>query len=182
MKKMVYIMLLLFLWMLLTSCAHRSVGNLFESEDKTYESIETTTVERDLYDTSESANNTTVQITVPSHSSTNLSADSNVRVERSMRMFPNEVTAFVGDRISIGLYHSPTDQRDVRVEYYVDDNSVIEFAYSEKDKEYIRNTNRCVVVALKPGTAKITAVGSYNGKKMIDSCIITVRDVSEEGT
>lgn len=182
MKKMVYIMLLLFLWMLLTSCAHRSVGNLFESEDKTYEPIETTTVERDSYDTSESANNTTVQITVSSHSSTNLSADSNVRVERSMRMFPNEVTAFVGDRISIGLYHSPTDQRDVRVEYYVDDNSVIEFAYSEKDKEYIRNTNRCVVVALKPGTAKITAVGSYNGKKMIDSCIITVRDVSEEGT
>lgn len=46
----------------------------------------------------------------------------------------------------------------------------------------IRNTNRCVVVALKPGTAKITAVGSYDGKKMIDSCIITVRDVSEEGT
>lgn len=64
MKKMVYIMLLLFLWMLLTSCAHRSVGNLFESEDKTYESIETTTVERDLYDTSESANNTTVQIRI----------------------------------------------------------------------------------------------------------------------
>ena len=62
-------MLLLFLWMLLTSCAHRSVGNLFESEDKTYEPIETTTVERDSYDTSESANNTTVQITVPSHSS-----------------------------------------------------------------------------------------------------------------